>query len=67
MVDRTTLLEEEAGGTWPDLEAQWKRSQVKNAPSSDLHSEASARQKRLTRVLEPDAAPLNEENKGSKR
>lgn len=55
IIDRTTLLEEEAAGSWPDLESQWTRSQIRRTPQPGASSETSRKQKRLTRVLEPDA------------
>ncbi len=54
VIDRTTVLEEEAAGAWPDLESKWKKSQVKKAPQAFHSNDSSAKQKRLTRVLESD-------------
>lgn len=55
VIERTTVLEEEAAGQWPELEARWKRANVKTAPRAVKTEEASAQQKRLTRSLEPDS------------
>lgn len=55
VIERTTVLEEEAAGQWPDLETRWKKANVKTAPQAVKTEEASAQQKRLTRSLEPDS------------
>ena len=55
IIERTTVLEEEAAGQWPDLEARWKKANVKIAPRAIKTEESSEQQKRLTRSLEPDS------------
>lgn len=55
VIERTTVLEEEAAGSWPDLEARWKKANVKTAPQAVKTDESSQQQKRLTRSLEPDS------------
>lgn len=54
VIDRTTILEEAAAGSWPDLEGKWKKSQTKKSPQAFHSNDSSAKQKRLTRVLEAD-------------
>lgn len=55
VIERTTVLEEEAAGGWPELETRWKKVAVKTAPQAVKTEEASEKQRRLTRSLEPDS------------
>ncbi len=59
VIERTTVLEEEAAGSWPELETRWKKANVKTAPRAVKTEEASEKQRRLTRALEPDSLTVN--------
>lgn len=54
VIDRTSILEEEAGGAWPDLETAWKAKRAHLQPEAEKSGDISTQQKRLTRTLEPD-------------
>lgn len=54
VIDRATVLEQESGGEWPDVDAALKDRLVKTSPSAVKTSEASDRKNKLTRQLEPD-------------
>jgi len=54
VIDRTSILEEEAGGAWPDLETAWKSERAHLQPEAQKSSDSSDQQRRLTRTLEPD-------------
>lgn len=54
VIDRPTLMEEESGGDWPDLQKQISGQMLKKSPTAMTTGESSERQKQLTRKLEPD-------------
>ena len=54
VIDRPTLMEEESGGDWPDLQQNISARMLKKSPAALKTDESSEVQKKLTRNLSPD-------------
>lgn len=58
VIDRATILEEESGGEWPQVDAAIRQKLLKTSPSAMKTTESSDRQNKLTRTLEPDESTV---------
>lgn len=54
IIDRATVLEQESGGEWPDVDAALRQNIIKTSPAAVKTSESSDRKNKLLRQLEPD-------------
>ena len=51
LVDRHTVMEEEASGEWPELESRFREQAVKNGPTNLAKEPMEQRRERAFRVL----------------
>jgi hypothetical protein len=51
LIDRHTVMEEEASGEWPELEARFREQAVKNGPTNLAKESMEQRRERAFRVL----------------
>jgi hypothetical protein len=54
VIDRATILEEESGGTWPNVDQAQRQKLLKTSPTAQKTSDRSGQKEKLTRILEPD-------------
>jgi hypothetical protein len=62
MIDRTTLIEEESSGDWPDLDKNFDRKSVDFRPSVLPPASTEKRRERAYQVMDGDYS-LNAPNK----
>lgn len=63
VVDRHTVLEDEAAGEWPDFEKQLKTGSTQPLPVPFSKSAVNARKKRLYNVLDAEFVPAEKQAK----
>jgi hypothetical protein len=51
LIDRHTVMEEEASGEWPKLEARFRQQAVKSGPTNLAKEPAERRKERAFKVL----------------
>lgn len=51
LIDRHTVMEEEASGEWPELESRFRQQAVKNGPTNLAEEPMERRRERAFRVL----------------
>ena len=51
LIDRHTVMEEEASGEWPELESRFRQQAVKSGPSNLAEETVERRRERAFRVL----------------
>lgn len=54
VIDRATILEEESGGEWPNIDQAQRQKLLKTSPTAQKTSDRSGQKEKLTRILEPD-------------
>lgn len=54
VIDRATILEEESGGEWPNVDQAQRQKLLKTSPTAQKTSDRSGQKEKLTRILEPD-------------
>lgn len=54
VIDRATLLEEESGGEWPQIDELQRKKLLKTSPAALKSLDGSTQKEKLTRILEPD-------------
>lgn len=63
VVDRHTVLEDEAAGEWPDFEKQLKAGSTQPLPVPYPKSAVSTHKKRLYNVLDAELVPAEKQAK----
>ena len=63
VVDRHTVLEDEAAGEWPDFEKQMKTGSTQPLPVPFSKTAVNARRKRLYNVLDGELVPAEKQAK----
>ena len=51
LIDRHTVMEEEASGEWPELESRFRQQAVKSGPTNLAEETVERRRERAFRVL----------------
>lgn len=53
-IDKQTMMEEDAGGDWPDFEKKYHDDLLKKEPEAFDQTDDSKRKKRMYRILNSD-------------
>jgi len=61
LIDRHTVMEEEASGEWPELEARFRQQAVKSGPTNLAEEPLEQRKERAFRVLNGEFTKTGQE------